>query len=134
MKLSLKVWNSPTVRAELETLAVDSKLACKVLVRSVKTRWNTVVEVLNRAVTMKSVLGELCDKAQFNKPRGIRLQRYVLTEEEWLVIEQLRLLLDVSTVHITGRIRCTDAILIRYSRFSFRHTRSRIVAALLSTR
>ncbi len=107
MKLSQKVWNSPTVRAELETLAVESKLPCKVLVRSVKTRWNTVVKVLNRAVTMKAVLSELCDKAQFNKPRGIRLRRYVLTDEEWVVIEQLRLLLDVSSTAVC--VQCTYA-------------------------
>ncbi len=77
MKLSQKVWNSPTVRAKLEVLAINVGLPCKVLMRLVKTRWNTVVEVLNRAVTMKSVLAELCNKAQFNKPRGIRLRRYV---------------------------------------------------------
>ncbi|OJT02144.1 Zinc finger BED domain-containing protein RICESLEEPER 1 [Trametes pubescens] len=50
LKLSRKVWNSPTIRAELATLAADTKLNSEVLIRSVKTRWNTITEVLGRAL------------------------------------------------------------------------------------
>lgn len=103
LQLSRKVWNSPTVRAELSKLSADANLNSDVLVRSVKTRWNTVTEVLARALDMRAVLGDLCDMVQFNKPRGVRLRQYILSDEEWTTIEQIYGLLDVSST--SG---CTD--------------------------
>ncbi|OJT02154.1 Zinc finger BED domain-containing protein RICESLEEPER 2 [Trametes pubescens] len=94
LTLSRKVWNSPTIRAELSSLATASGLNSDVLVRSVKTRWNTVAEVLARARVMRPVLADLCDMVQFNKPRGVRLRPYILTDEEWTIIDQMHLLLD----------------------------------------
>lgn len=96
MKLSNKVWNSPLVRAELSRLAADADLNSEVLVRSVKTRWNTVAEVLERALEMKEVLSDLCDMVQFNKAGGVRLRRFMLSEDEWEILAQLHQLLDVS--------------------------------------
>ncbi|KAL1947002.1 hypothetical protein VTO73DRAFT_13963 [Trametes versicolor] len=94
LKLSRKVWNSPTIRAELATLAADAKLNSEVLIRSVKTRWNTVTEVLGRALKMRMVLTDLCDMVQFNKAHGVRLRQFVLSDEEWVALQQLHDLLD----------------------------------------
>lgn len=98
MKLSRKVWNSPTIRAELAKLSHDAELDCEVLVRSVKTRWNTVTEVLERALKMRAVLSDLCDMVQFNKPRGVRLRQFILGDEEWTILQQVHSMLDVSTL------------------------------------
>lgn len=95
LQLSRKVWNSPAIRSELTNLAAEAELDSEVLVRAVKTRWNTVTEVLKRALVMREVLAELCDKAQFNKRSGARLRRYLLADEEWEVLEHLWRLLDV---------------------------------------
>lgn len=95
LKLSRKVWNSPTIRAELANLAANAHLNSKVLIRSVKTRWNTVTEVLGRALEMRAVLMDLCHMVQFNKARGVRLRQFVLSNEEWVVLQQLHDLLDV---------------------------------------
>ena len=72
-------------------------LNSEVLVRMVKTRWNTFTMVLARAIEMKDVLSGLCDMHQFNQrdKQGARLRRYILSDEEWKVIEELHRLLDV---------------------------------------
>lgn len=101
IKLSAKVWNSVTIREELAKLASDAQLNAEVLVRSVKTRWNTVAHVLERALDMHEVLDALCNEPQFNKRTGARLRRFILTENEWKLIEQLFRLLDVSPVSVT---------------------------------
>lgn len=96
LSLSRKVWNSPAIRGELTSLASAAELDSEVLIRAVKTRWNTVTEVLERALEMREVLGDLCDMAQFNKRSGVRLRRFLLTDEEWEILSQLSRLLDVS--------------------------------------
>ena len=97
MRLSTKVWHSPQIREELARLAGDAELDSETLVRAVKTRWNTVTEVLERALEMRSVLTELSDDPRFNKARdrGMRLRRFLLDDEEWTMVEQLHRLLDV---------------------------------------
>lgn len=61
----------------------------------VKTRWNTVATVLDRALELKPILAELCDMHRFNGERSARLRRYILSDAEWAVLEQLHRLLDV---------------------------------------
>ena len=95
LKLSIKVFHSPQIREELASLSADAGLHSEVLIRTVKTRWNTVHDALERAIDMQDVLGELCDKAQFNKRSGARLRRFIVTDEEWQLIDQLYRLLDV---------------------------------------
>lgn len=96
MQLSKKVWHSPSICSELGRLATEVKIPSKVLLRSVKTRWNTVTKVIGRALEMCHVLGHLCDSLQFNKPQGVRLRRFALTDEEWTLLFQLHQLLHVS--------------------------------------
>ena len=88
--------NSPTIRHELAKVAGETDLNAKVLVRAVKTRWNTVTMVLDRALEMKDILSGLCDKHEFNQPRGARLRRFILSDDEWTLLEELHFLLEVS--------------------------------------
>ena len=127
MKLSNKVWNSPMVRAELSRLAADAELNSEVLVRSVKTRWNTVVEVLERALEMKEVLGDLCDMVQFNRPGSVRLRRFMLTDSEWEILAQLHQLLDVRShfLRCAATLTCTFAAIPVCDEANFyQHSRS----------
>ena len=94
-QLSQKVWFSAAIRAELARLAGEEDLTAEVLVRAVKTRWNTMKQVLERALALKDILLELCDKHQFNGPKSARLRRFILSDEEWSLLEQLYQLLDV---------------------------------------
>ena len=89
------MWFSPTIRAELARLAGEEDLSAEVLVRAVKTRWNTITLVLEHALALKDVLLELCDKHNFNGPKSARLHRFILSEDEWTLLQQLYQLLDV---------------------------------------
>ncbi len=103
--LSNKVWHSPTVRASLAQLAESAELDSEVLIRAVKTHWNTYTHVLERTIELREVLGDLCDMAQFNKPGrgcGLHLRNLILTDEEWDIIEQLYRLLQVSTLRLVS--------------------------------
>ncbi|RPD53479.1 hypothetical protein L226DRAFT_466841, partial [Lentinus tigrinus ALCF2SS1-7] len=93
-KLSVKVWHNPVIREELSKLAGGADLNASVLVRSVKTRWNTVTHVLERALEMQDVLDTLCNMAQFNRRTGARLRRFNLSEDEWKLVDELYRLLD----------------------------------------
>ena len=100
LKLTNKVWNNPPIRVALEEIAGAAKLDSKVLVRAVKTRWNTVTEVLERALQMREVLAQLCDMNAFNSPKsgGVQLRRYTIEDDEWEILEQLFKLLHVSLI------------------------------------
>ena len=93
--MSQKAWFSPAIRAELAHLTGEEDLTAEVLVRAVKTRWNTVTNVLERAISLKDILLELCDKHQFNGPKSARLRRFILSDDEWTLLDQLYQLLDV---------------------------------------
>jgi hypothetical protein len=58
-------------------------------------RWNSVAEMISRALALKPVLYDLCDQAQFNKREGVRLCRYIFQDDEWYLLEQLWPLLNV---------------------------------------
>ena len=94
-RLTQKVWYSPQIRAELARLAGDADINSEVLVRMVKTRWNTVATVLERVLELKDIFPELCDMHRFNGNGSPRLRRYILSTAEWAVLEQLYHLLDV---------------------------------------
>ena len=85
------------MRAELSKLAQDANLNSEVLVRAVKTRWNTVTHVLDRAIDLEDVIPALCDMNQFNKARGkgLRLRALAPKDDEWTILKQLHALLLV---------------------------------------
>ena len=70
----------------------------RVLIRAVKTRWNTVTEVLARTLEMRDVLGSLCTTYELNRNKqGVTLERYKIEDNEWEVLTQLSNLLHVSS-------------------------------------
>jgi hypothetical protein len=93
--LSKKVFHSPAIREELAKLCADNGLHEQVLLRSVPTRWNSVSEMLGRALTLQPVIPALCELTQFNKRDGVRLRRFRLEKDEWSLLRQLYPLLNV---------------------------------------
>ncbi|PIL25427.1 hypothetical protein GSI_13317 [Ganoderma sinense ZZ0214-1] len=98
--LSNRVWHNPTIRAALAEKAGEEELNSEVLVRAVRTRWNTVTLLLERALDMRDTLEQVCDMAQFNDPPGrrpprgsrartSRLRRFILLDEEWEILASL---------------------------------------------
>ena len=94
-QLSRKVFHSPTIRTELSKLCVANGIPDRVLIRAVPTRWNSVAEMLGRALSLRSVLPDLCDMAQFNRRNSVRLRRYDLEDAEWDLLAKLYPLLKV---------------------------------------
>lgn len=90
------MFNNAVIREELSKLCLANTLKEQVLLRSVPTRWNSVAEMLGRALVLRPIIGDLCDMAQFNKRDGVRLRRFILEDDEWQLLDQLYPLLDVS--------------------------------------
>ncbi|PIL32946.1 hypothetical protein GSI_05064 [Ganoderma sinense ZZ0214-1] len=88
-------FRSPTVRDEMSRQAKDAGKKSEVLIRAVRTRWNTVTMVLARALDLRPILFGVCDKAEFNKSQGVRLRRFIIEDEDWPILEQLHELLAV---------------------------------------
>jgi hypothetical protein len=65
------------------------------MIRDVSTRWNSTAELIQRALELKEALDILVVNAEHNKTRGVRLRRFRLSSNEWVVLEQLSPLLEV---------------------------------------
>lgn len=96
MALASNVFCRPQIRSALARLAKDAHLKSQVLIRPVRTRWNTVTMSLGRAIDMQEVLDALCDMHQFNLAGGVRLRRFILTPAQWTILRELYELLYVS--------------------------------------
>lgn len=76
------------------------------MIRDVATRWNSTVELIQRATELSPALSNLVVMAEHNKLRGVRLKRFQLSREEWELLKKLGPLLDV---HIFSSIQTNDS-------------------------
>ncbi|KAJ3738528.1 hypothetical protein EV360DRAFT_21004, partial [Lentinula raphanica] len=66
------------------------------MVKRVPTRWNTMYNVVDRALKLRKAIHSLTLSPTHNVgPPTKRLKRYHLSDEEWLILESLRPLLKV---------------------------------------
>ena len=72
------------------------------MICDVSTQWNIMAELVQRALKLKNALKILVVKADHNKPRGVRLARFMLSEEELVLLKQLSPLLEVRGLLIFG--------------------------------
>jgi hypothetical protein len=72
------------------------------MIRDVATRWNSTTELIGRALQLREPLKLLVIMKEYNKPRGVRLQRFQLSDQEWELLKQLFSLLDVSTTYLSN--------------------------------
>jgi hypothetical protein len=93
--LGKRVFNSPTLREDLKTSCEQSKIKPKLMIRAVATRWNTMVELIGRALHLREALTLLVNLEQHNKGRSVRLNRFKLSKQEWELLSQLYPLLEV---------------------------------------
>jgi hypothetical protein len=98
--LAKKIVHSPTIRADLEKCCNRSQVPPALMIRDVATRWNSTTELIARALKLREPLKLLVIMQEYNKPRGVRLQRYQLSDSEWTLFKQLFSLLDVSIHYI----------------------------------
>jgi hypothetical protein len=95
--LAKKIVHSPTVRHDLQNCCNLTQVPSVQMVRDVATRWNSTTELIGRALQLRDPLKLLVIMEEYNKPRGVRLQRFQLSDQEWALLKQLHSLLDVST-------------------------------------
>ena len=93
-----KVWNNPNIRAEMSYLAKKAGLQSEVLVCPVVTCLNTMCAVLEHMLDMQDMVTEVCDQVQFNWQDSVCLHHFILTEEEWTMLDDLYRLLDVGII------------------------------------
>lgn len=93
--LAKRIFNSPTLRADLESACVRSKTKAVLMVRDVATRWNSTAELVERALQLREALSLLVISEQHNRPRSARLKRFQLSKNEWELLEKLFPLLEV---------------------------------------
>jgi hypothetical protein len=88
------VFHSPTLRDALEATCLEIGIKPQSFIRPVATRWNSLAEVLQRALVLEEAINSLCDRHEFNN-RTMRLRSFILSDDEKLVMAQLSPLLDV---------------------------------------
>ena len=67
------------------------------MVRAVKTRWNSLVDAIKRAIVLRAALEKFFNLAKYGEGRASDLTAYRLTAQEWLLLTQLERVLDVRT-------------------------------------
>lgn len=82
-----KIINSPTLKADLEAECLRAGVEEKQMIRDVQTRWNSTAELIQRALDLKEPLKALIVKQEYNKPCGIRLAWFQLSNVEWDLLE-----------------------------------------------
>jgi hypothetical protein len=97
-----KIVNSPTIKEDLELLRRDTRILSKLMICDVSTRWNSTAKLVQCTLELKNALRILVVKADHNKPQGVRLARFTLSEEEWVLLKQLSPLLEVRGLLIFG--------------------------------
>lgn len=92
----MKIAHSPTIIEALydicKTLGVDKKR----MIADVLTHWNSTAELVQRALELHAALDHLVLMPEFNKPKGVRLERFRLLPGEWKLLGELSPVLDVS--------------------------------------
>lgn len=94
-QLTKRVFHSPTLREDLQACCIKSKIEPKQVIRPVATWWNTVADMLKRALDLRKALDRLVDIDRHNSVAKTRLKRFKLKSDEWEFLHQLRPLLSV---------------------------------------
>ena len=108
--LAKRIFNSPTIRADLEIACTKSNTKPALMICDVATWWNSTSELLERALHLRKALTVLVGLEQHNKPRTARLQWSKLMGAEWELLEQLWSLLNLYLCSIS--LSCTDTFII----------------------
>lgn len=93
--LAKRVGNSPILTDKLHNLCREEKLAAVGLKTPVRTRWNSLCTMLERALKIRAPVDNLVQLPQLRK---MNLSKYQLSDEEWKIMEDLYPLLDVSLI------------------------------------
>ena len=74
------------------------KIPSRQVIRSVPTRWNSVAEMVKRALELRKALDKLVELDRHNTVAKTRLRRFKLKTDEWDLLVQLQPLLVVRDI------------------------------------
>jgi hypothetical protein len=74
------------------------------LKKDVSTRWNSTAEFSQSGLRVRPGLDRLVVQAEFNKPGGVQLRCFRLSNDEWKIIGQLSPMLDVRPEFVFARL------------------------------
>lgn len=83
------------MQAELIQAAVATGIPAKKMIRPVDTRWNTMCEVIERALELRPALDRLLSQPKYTKGKT-NLSKLKLTGTEWNLLVLLKPTLKVS--------------------------------------
>ena len=94
-KLAKRIFHSSLLREDLAACCLRVKVAAKLIKRSVPTRWNSVAEMIESALHLRTALDRLVEMDRHNTVAKTRLRKLKILTKEWEVLSQLTKILSV---------------------------------------
>ena len=94
-KLAKRIFHSPLLREDLSMCCTRMKVEPKLIQRSVPTRWNSVDEMIESALHLRSALDRLVEMDRHNTVAKTRLRKLKIMAKEWEVLSQLTQIISV---------------------------------------
>lgn len=94
-QLGKKAFNNAILHEAIAKACEEHNIKEAVLICTVVTCWNTVSDMLQHVIDLRKILNHVCDMMRFNGPTLMHLCRFILSQEEWLILEQCSKYLEV---------------------------------------
>jgi hypothetical protein len=95
-KLAKCIFHSSLLRDDLAVCCARVKIESKLIKCSVPTRWNSVAEMIESALHLRTALDRLVEMDRHNMVAKTRLRKLKILPKEWEVLSQLTKILSVS--------------------------------------
>jgi hypothetical protein len=94
-KLAKRIFYNAILRDDLAACCIRVKVEPRLIKRSVPTRWNSVAEMIESALHLRTALDRLVEMDRHNTVAKTRLRKLKILQKEWDVLSQLTKILSV---------------------------------------
>ena len=94
-KLAKRIFHSPLLRDDLSACCTRMHVDSKLIKRSVPTRWNSIAEMIESALHLRSALDRLVEMDWHNTVAKTCLQKLKILQKEWEILSQLTVIFSV---------------------------------------
>lgn len=104
-RLAKRIAHSSLLLSDLKKCCESCKLEPKKMIRSVETRWNSLTEVIGRALYLRPALERLVDLPHLNGTKTANLRKLKLSKDEWTILKQMHPLLKVcASISVSSKV------------------------------